>query len=64
MSVSMDSAGSGVSGDDEEKDKDEELSHDDDEEDVDEINHTHLPTEVDGAPNSEEEYEEILCGNI
>ncbi len=44
--MSMDSAGSGVSGDEEEKDEDEELAHDDDEEDVDQINHTQLPKEV------------------
>ena len=47
MSVSMHSVGSGVSGDEEDKDEDEELAHDDDDEqDVDEINHTQLPKEV------------------
>ena len=35
VSVSMDSARSGVSADEEEKDEDEELTHDDDEEDGD-----------------------------
>ncbi len=47
MSVSMHSVGSGVSGDEEDKDEDEELVHDDDDEqDVDEINHTQLPKET------------------
>ena len=45
-SVSMHSAGPGVSADEEEKDEDEEVGHDDDEEDVDEINHTQRPKEV------------------
>ena len=44
--VSMDSAGSPVSTDEEEKDEDEELTHDDDEDDLDEINHTPLSKEV------------------
>jgi hypothetical protein len=36
-----------VSGDEEDKDEDEELAHDDDDEqDVDEINHTHRPKET------------------
>jgi hypothetical protein len=47
----MDSAGSGVSPDEEEKDEDEELGHDDDEEDEDEINHTQLPKEVVRVPS-------------
>ena len=37
-SVSIHSTVSGVSGDEEDKDEDEELTHDDDEQDVDEIN--------------------------
>jgi len=45
-SVSIHSVGSGVSGDEEDKDEDEKLAHDDDDEqDVDEVNHTHLPKE-------------------
>ena len=44
-SVSMHSTGSGVSGDEEDKDEDEELAHDDDEQDVDDINHTQFPKE-------------------
>ncbi len=39
------SAGSGVSGDEEDKDDHAELTHDDDEQDVDDINHTHPPKE-------------------
>ena len=46
VSVSMDSTGSGVSVDEEEKDEVEESVYDDDEEDVDEINHTQLSKEV------------------
>ena len=42
MSVSMDSVGSGVSEDEEEKDEDEKFVHDGDEKDVDQINHTQL----------------------
>jgi hypothetical protein len=46
VSASLHSEGSGVSGDEEDKDEDEELAHDDDEQDVDNINHTQLPREV------------------
>ncbi len=46
MSVSMNSAGSGVSEDEEDQDDDAESVLDDDEEDVDEINHTQMPKEV------------------
>ena len=42
----MNSAGSGVSEDEEEQDEDEESAHDDDEEGLDEINHTRLSKEV------------------
>ncbi len=39
------SAGSDVSGDEEDKDDHAELTHDDDEQDVDDINHTQSPKE-------------------
>ena len=45
-SVSIHSTVSGVSGDEEDKDEDEELTHDDDEQDVDEINHTQFPKDT------------------
>ena len=46
VSVSIHSAGSGVSGYEEDKDEDEELEHDDDEQVVDDINHTQFHKKV------------------
>ena len=46
MSVSMDSTSSGVSGDEVDKNEDEELTHDDNEQGVDEINHTQFPKDT------------------
>jgi hypothetical protein len=43
VSVPIHSAGSSVSGDEEDKDEHTELAYDDDEQDVDDINHTQFP---------------------
>ena len=64
VSVSMNSVGSGGSEDEEEQDEDTESAHDDDEEDVNEINHTQLPKEVEHAHSPRRRVRGGLSDNI